>query len=145
VVGLSLLLFLIGTLVSTPTVTPTTSAPAGYSAQPAGTPLSADELIAAYVSNEVAADSRYKNQSVDVTGIIDSIGKDVLDTPYVKIRGHNESGLRGVQASFSRSDESSLAPLAKGQGITVRCRCTGLMMNVQLDRCSVLTPSTGSR
>jgi hypothetical protein len=97
----------------------------------------AADIVAAYKANEIAADARFKDRTIAVTGPVDSIGKDVLDTPYVTLSGEPSDTFRRVQAGFSRDAQDELARLQKGQVITVVCRGRGLMMNVQLDRCAI--------
>lgn len=98
-----------------------------------GTSLSATGLFKAYKANEVAADLKYKGQRISVFGTIESIGKDILDTPYVSL----ETGEFGsVQCMFPKSSESVLASLSKGKQITIKGTCAGKLMNVILRDCS---------
>jgi hypothetical protein len=93
--------------------------------------------VAAYKANEIAADGRFKDRTIAVTGPVDRIGKDILNNPFVTLSGEPVDSFRGVQATFPREAESELARLQTGQTITVVCRARGLMMNVQLDRCAI--------
>ena len=68
-------------------------------------------------------------------GVVQSIGKDILGTPYLALEA-GESTLGVVQALFPRSDESSLASISKGQGVVVSCKCSGKLMNVILRDCA---------
>jgi hypothetical protein len=56
-------------------------------APPAAQEVSSSELYSAYNSNEVAADEQYKDKQVKVTGEVESIGKDLMDTMYVSLKG----------------------------------------------------------
>lgn len=109
----------------------------GCGSEPANTgptlPVQATELAAAYVANEIAADQKYKDRYWLVSGTVTSIGKEILDNPYIILQG--ESDLRAVQAVFDKEHEAKLASLQKGQQVRVRCRVRGLMMHVQLDDC----------
>lgn len=87
-------------------------------------------LVTDYDANEVAADAKYKGKTLQVSGTIDTIGKDMLDSIYVSIDGGHP--LRHVQAFFDASDAPRIAALKKGGTITVQGRCDGLMMNVML-------------
>ena len=95
------------------------------------------DIVAAYKDNEIAADGRFKNRTIAVTGPVDRIGKDILDNPFVTLSAEPVDSFRSVQASFPRDAEGQLAGLQKGQTITVVCRGRGLMMNVQLDQCAI--------
>ena len=95
------------------------------------TVIQAPQIVAAYVANEVAADIRYKDRTQIVEGRIDTIGKDILDDPYVTLSA-GESEFRSVQAFFKTKDLQQLASLSKGQLVRVEGTCEGLMMNVQV-------------
>lgn len=89
--------------------------------------VTAEELLKAYRENEVAADQRFKGQTLRVSGRVNNVGKDIANNAYVTL---GESGLRSVQAFFSRATESQLVPLTKGSQVVVEGRCDGLLMNV---------------
>jgi hypothetical protein len=85
--------------------------------------ISARELQADYDANEVAADERYKNKILRITGTIESINKDILDDPYVVLR---TGDFKGVHCHFNSSD--GLQSLRKGKQIAVRCRADGYII-----------------
>ncbi len=76
--------------------------------------VSAGALTSEYEANEVEADDKYKNKVIVVEGVIDTIGKDILRTPYVVLKG---SGSFGVQCMFDYSalTQSSLKSLKRGE------------------------------
>jgi hypothetical protein len=111
----------------TPTPTPTPTAIA----------ISAADLYWAYKANEIAADEQYEGKIVEVTGFINTIGKDILDTPYVTFEVGDVLG--NVQCMFNKKDESQLSKLRKGQKITVRGRCKGYsIISVLIDDCTLV-------
>ena len=124
---------------SIPTVSSTSPSTTGSTNAPAQPPIkiSAVALSDAYNNNEVAADAKYKGNVVDVTGTIDTIGKDILNNPYVTLKTAEYSVL-SVQCMFSQSDESTLAALSSGQAITLQGTVSGKTLNVILDGCSVV-------
>jgi hypothetical protein len=87
----------------------------------------APDLIAAYQQNEIAADQRFKGETVVIRGDVNEIAKDILGTPYVTL---SREGISAVQAMFPRSSAAPLADLRPGQTIVVQCRVEGKMMNV---------------
>ena len=99
--------------------------------------VSATEISQAYADNEVSADSKYKNQLVEITGIIDTIGKDILGTPYITLKG-SQAFLSDVQCMFpDKSLQEKLGTLSKGQKITVIGKVSGkVVMNVLVNDCS---------
>lgn len=101
--------------------------------------VTAIKLSEEYDANKVAADAKYKDKRLKVTGIIDSIGKDILDDPYVTLEGM-PNRLFGVQCMFSKSKEQELINLKKGQEITLTGKMSGEMIgNVVLRECDFFT------
>jgi hypothetical protein len=99
--------------------------------------VTATQLADDYKNNEIAADAKYKGNFVEVSGVIDTIGKDIMDTPYVSLTASQYS-IVGVQCMFSREDASRLAGLSKGQSVTLRGEVSSKMMNVIVRGCSVV-------
>lgn len=121
----------------TPTSSPSTESTPAVT-EPSGIPVSAVQLYSAYKDNEVAADAQYEGKILDITGVVESIGKDILDTPYVTLTDGSEWAVWGVQCMFSKKDEATLAQLSKGQTITVRGKCDGYLVNVIVRNCTVV-------
>jgi len=100
--------------------------------------VTAVQLSREYDDNKVAADAKYEDKIVEVSGVVNDIGKDILDDPYVTLEGISSS-LFGIQCMFPRKDESQLATLSKGQSITLQGRVSGeLIGNVILRGCSIV-------
>ena len=97
--------------------------------------VTASTLFAEYKANEVAADTKYKGKVVIVSGVIQDIGKDVMDEAYIVIGG--QGFLDGVQCTFTESQNASVARLAKGQSVTVKGEVSGKMGNVLVSKCSL--------
>ncbi|MGA9047776.1 MAG: hypothetical protein WB588_02175 [Dehalococcoidia bacterium] len=97
-------------------------------------PMSATALYNAYESNQVAADLEYKGKLLKVTGIVNRIGTDLSNNPYVVISA-STSDIFGVQCTYPQTLEYQqlLATLRKGQTVTVTGRCTGYILNVLLE------------
>jgi hypothetical protein len=98
--------------------------------------LTANSLFAEYKANEVAADEKFKDKIVVVKGKIVAIGKDVVDQAYVVIGG--EGMLDGVQCTFTKGENGSVAALSKGRMATIKGQVTGKMGNVQINKSSLL-------
>ncbi len=97
--------------------------------------LSANQLYREYDSNEVAADAKYKGKVVIVSGTIQDIGKDIMDDAYIVIGG--EGFFDGVQCTFTKGEQSSVARLSKGQQVTVKGEVAGKMGNVLINKASL--------
>lgn len=111
------------------------SAQANASAAGGAISVNADDLFKQYETNEVAADAKYKGKTLAVTGTIDKIGKDILNTPYVSLKSRNP--IMGVQCMFGEDQSAALAQLSPGKKITVAGSCEGKMGNVILRDCSI--------
>jgi len=97
--------------------------------------VSAVRLFADYDSNEVAADQKYKGKTLLVSGTVNDIGKDIMDTMYVTLVGDGVIGQ--VQCFFAKSHAGALAGLSKGMNVSVKGRCDGKMMNVMMKGCTL--------
>lgn len=97
--------------------------------------ISSVELFGEYSDNEVAADEKYKNKWLEVSGKITEFGKDVLtDEPYVELSsGKNDMDLTSVKCTFRDEHASDIAKMKKGQKVTVRGQCAGMTIKISVD------------
>lgn len=86
-------------------------------------PITAEQLYSSYNENEVAADRRYKNRVLAISGTVGEIGKDILNKPYVILQAGYGGG--AVQCYFGKGEEYELASLKPGQRVTIKGRCSG--------------------
>ena len=100
--------------------------------------ISATELLQEYKANQVAADNKYKNKLLEVTGIIDSIGKDILDTPFITLSNQQEYSFDNVQIMFSKKDSKQLVDLQKGQVVTVQGEVDSKLLNIILKKGKII-------
>jgi len=98
--------------------------------------VEASALAKQYKANEVAADGKYKGRVLRVSGRVVDIKKDILDQPYVLLKGVGT--IEGVQCFFSKKQEKELSNLEKGTQITVSGKCDGLLLNVLLKNCALV-------
>lgn len=103
--------------------------------------VTAIELASAYSANEVAADEKYDRKKLRITGVVDSIGKDIMNTPYVALKGSEEEySLDTVQCMFPEKSQSSvLASLSKGQHVTIEGTGGGSLVGAIVDDCVVIS------
>lgn len=95
--------------------------------------VSADELLDAYESNEVAADAKYKGKKVRVTGKLSSIGSGFGDEPLLQL-----GSKMFPHVSATGVEKSEAARLTKGQDITLECKADGEIASMpQLTNCSI--------
>ncbi|HLO58797.1 MAG TPA: hypothetical protein VK179_08665 [Bacteroidales bacterium] len=103
------------------------------SARKADFELKASELIAAFDSNEAAANTQYLNKVISVNGMVESISEDSLGiSVYLK----EPDAIGGVICGFDlKSNDVSL--IRKGSSITIKGICTGYLLDVVMNKCSV--------
>lgn len=97
--------------------------------------VNANDLYAEYKQNEIAADQKYDNKILEVSGTIQSIGKDILEDMYVSLKTDDIIG--SVQCMLADEEANKAATLAEGQTITLKGKNTGLLMNVILRDCVI--------
>jgi tetratricopeptide (TPR) repeat protein len=99
--------------------------------------IAADKLMAEYQNNQIAANARYKDKSLAVTGIVANVGKDIGDTVYVTL----ETGVMvfKIQCFFKKGDDTALAQIVSGVQVTVIGRCDGKVEegNILLKECAL--------
>jgi len=87
------------------------------------------------LENTVAADEKYKGKTIEVSGTISSIGKDILDTMYVSLKTGDIIG--SVQCMLEDSELEKAASLTQGQQITLTGEKPDYLMNVILRNCKI--------
>jgi hypothetical protein len=108
------------------------------SGKPVDFTMTARELFQAYDQNEVAADEKYEGKVLEISGRVDDIGKDITDTIYVTLDGGGEYGIFSVQCFFADTHSGDAAKLSKGDAITVKGLCNGMIGNVSVRGCSIV-------
>ena len=94
-----------------------------------------EDLYASYRENEVAADEKFKNKKVAITGTISDIGKDITNRPYISFK---VEFLESVTCYFSKENISAIAKLSKGDEVIIVGECEGLILkNVVLSDCKI--------
>jgi hypothetical protein len=105
------------------------------STQESAITVSARQLYADYEANGVAADAKYKGKVLQVTGVVNTIDRDIMDKIYVTLKGNQYFG--DIQCFFAESHIGTASQLSKGQTITVKGKCDGKLMNVMLKGCII--------
>ena len=96
--------------------------------------ISAIRLYEDYKANEVAADEKYKGKILQVTGVVGNIGKDIVGIMYISLKTNDLIG--SVQCMFAGEHKERISQISKGTKVTIKGKCSGLMMNVILRKCS---------
>lgn len=99
--------------------------------------ISARDLNAAYQTNEVAADEKFRGKTILVDGVVDEISKDFRDQIYLAIR--TGVFLQSIHAEFDDQQKSEIIKLQPGQKVRVKGRVKGLLMrSVFLGNCRLV-------
>jgi hypothetical protein len=115
---------------------PTTSSPAASDpVEVEAISITASQLYQEYSDNQIAADAKYEDQWLEVSGTVASIGKDILDDMYVALETGNLFG--SVQCMFEDSELDKAAALSEGQSITMIGKNDGMLLNVILRKCTI--------
>lgn len=94
-------------------------------------------LLGDYKDNEIRADGKYKGKTIQVSGTVDDVKKDILGKPYVTVGSGARFEIPQVQCTGKRSGETDFANLQPGTQVTVQGKVEGLMLNVLLDDCEI--------
>jgi hypothetical protein len=99
--------------------------------------ITAADLLGEFDANAIAAESKYKDQILEVTGIILEIGRNDLGLAYLSFYGDIVSLITCY--SFNSNWEDQLSDISEGQEVTVRGKLDewdGLWLS--LENCSVV-------
>jgi hypothetical protein len=109
-------------------------------AEPPAMELTVEELLAAYEADEAAADEKFVNKVLRLTGVVSMIDiKDKLETHYIRLTGAEGDLLQSVQCVFNKKHKAALEELEKGQTIAVQGTYNGSMIAIRMVNC-VLVP-----
>ncbi|WP_434778145.1 OB-fold protein [Neisseria sp. Ec49-e6-T10] len=98
--------------------------------------VTADELLKAYKTNEMAANKKYKSKQLSVSGRIDNIQADITDKAFVTLKAGGQFEIITPQARFKDSEEDKILELKKGQKVKLLCVGGGEIMGApMLEHC----------
>ncbi len=103
--------------------------------------ISAETLRQAYKANVVSGDNQYKDKFVEISGTIETIGKDILEDAYITFEPNEQYAFDKVQCMFKSSEEGPLGTLKKGQKITLQGTVSGggVVGGVRVLDCKVIS------
>lgn len=99
--------------------------------------VTAIALVAEFKENAVAAEQKYGEKRIRVTGVVNSVDKDILDTPYVALSG-DQYGINNVQCMFPKDRAGDLVSFKKDTRATVEGVFSSNLINVLLKDCTVV-------
>lgn len=95
--------------------------------------MTAVALYDDYIQNEVNADKKYLDKIISVTGNV--VGVQQQQGTVIQLQAGNEMG--GVNCRLVGQDKIDTTGMIKRQ-ITLKGRCTGFLMDVNLVDCTIL-------
>lgn len=104
--------------------------------QEADLKISATELYQQYEANESTGNQKYIDRIIDVTGEIAEISTDDNGAMVVILRQPDD--FSGVLCTLEESEYKAAKQLKVGQSVTIRGFCTGMLMDVVLNKCVIL-------
>jgi len=106
---------------------------------PEAAEVSADELMQAYTSDPVAAEAKYMNEVLNITGTVSRVEiRKALDINYIFLTGADEELMRSIRCMFDKKHEPELLELAKGQTVTVQGKYNGSLIDFRMQNCVIV-------
>lgn len=96
--------------------------------------VTASQLVSEYKQNEIAADSKYKDKTLEVTGTVGSIAES-FGKQYVTLK--SDDIIISVQCFLKSSESEKAATLSQGQSVTLQGKNDGMSLNISLSNCVI--------
>ncbi len=107
---------------------------------PTAIEVSVEELSSAYRVDKVAADAKFTNRILKVTGVVDRIVvNDIHDVYYIILTSAEKKEEWNVRCTFDKKHAPKLNRLTAGQTVTVQGEYDGYRINILMRDC-VLVP-----
>lgn len=96
--------------------------------------VTASQLVSEYKQNEIAADSKYKDKTLEVSGTVGSIAES-FGKQYVTLK--SEDIIISVQCFLKSSESEKAATLYQGQSVILQGKNDGMSLNISLSNCAI--------
>lgn len=106
--------------------------------QKADIQVSSTALFQAFEADETAANDQYLNTLIEVEGKVAEKNA-TEDGGYTLVLGAAEQAF-GVNCAFLPADSEGVDQLAVGDQVTIKGICAGMLMDVNLSRCILVSP-----
>jgi hypothetical protein len=100
--------------------------------------IKADDLLAAYIRDEAAADAAYKGKLLDVAGVVKGIGVDATGYPFISLESKSAVGNVRCILKWDLTVISMATELLTGDIVVLQGRLKGHSTNVVVDDCAVI-------
>jgi hypothetical protein len=98
--------------------------------------VTATNLFAEYSADETAANKKYLDKILEVNGILLSTEMNIDSTYNVKLDSGDPIG--AVICNLDASESPDVKSLEEGQNITIRGICSGMLLDVLLNKCVIV-------
>ena len=99
-----------------------------------------EELYSAFSADEMAADAKFTDKTLTVTGIVDRITvNDVHSIYYIILASAEKKEQWNVRCMFDRKYGAQLNQLTTGQTVTVRGKYDGYKANILMKDCVLVS------
>lgn len=133
IIGILVVLFIIGAVAGGGK---DGAATATKQAAVAPTEATVEEIAAAYEANEAAAQAKYGDRPLLVTGTLTGISLDFMDKPFLQLKSANE--FLPANAALVEADHAKAASLTKGTPIKLLCGGVSEVASMpQLSDCAI--------
>ncbi len=95
--------------------------------------LTSVALYSEFESDENASNKKYLGKVVEVSGEISEIEIDESGSASILLSADTPFG--GIRCNFAPGSDSDLSALAVGSRVLVKGSCSGMLMDVVLDKC----------
>ena len=97
--------------------------------------ITAKDLIAAFDNDEVIANEKYTGKVITVSGTVAQVQTETADQITVFLASNDP--LSSVTCSFYKDEVTQVKDLQPGQKVSIKGVCTGKLMDVVLNKCSL--------
>ena len=98
--------------------------------------VAVEELLSAYETDGVAANVKFANKILRITGVVDRIEvKDTLGIYYITLRSAEKRSLQTVRCVFDEKHGNELNRLLPGQTVTVKGKYDGSIIDIRMSDC----------
>lgn len=98
--------------------------------------LSASELLHAFTKDEASANALYGGKVVQVSGVVTDI---VSSDSSMVLQMGNEDELAFISCYLDNDKPEDYSTLQRGKSVTIKGICNGMLLDVVLDKCVLLT------
>lgn len=97
--------------------------------------MTSTAIFEEFEANEKAASTKYVSKVIAVSGTIEDIMQDEKGDQVILIAGSDMGN--GVMCTLEASELEKAKALKRGDSVTIKGRCSGMLMDVVLNKCTI--------